>query len=164
MIPKLWAITRLLSGCQLDLPSPEGFSRSGILCKVVHSYGYQAGGGCWWETSVSPYVGLSTGFLSVLLTWQLDSLTAKNPREKENQEEAIHSLTQLHSFLEKQVPKSGEWDSTFWRAEGQRIVRHVWKTSHGGFYYSNIALLGFESQLVTWSSFPNSSKPQVPSI
>ena len=57
---------------------------------------------------ISPYVGLSTGFLSVLLTWQLDSPRAKNPREKENQAEAILSLTQLHCFLEKQVPTSGE--------------------------------------------------------
>lgn len=38
--------------------------------------------GCWREDSVSHHVGLSTGPVSVLITWQLTSPRATDPREQ----------------------------------------------------------------------------------
>lgn len=63
-------------------------------------------------------------------------------RERENQAEAILSMTQLHSLLEKQVPKSGEGDSTFGRVESQRTVRHVSKPCMEAFIRVALLIVG----------------------
>lgn len=80
---------RLQSSCQLGWQSSEGLTKAGgSSFKKVHTHD------CWQEASVPHYVGFSTGFLSVLTTWQLASprVIPKRDREREGSHSAFADL------------------------------------------------------------------------
>lgn len=68
---------KLQSRCWLGLQSPEGLSEPGWSSfKMAHSHG------SWLEASIPCHVSSLHDCWSVLMAWQLASLTTRNPRER----------------------------------------------------------------------------------
>lgn len=87
------------SRCWQGMQSSKGLNGAGgSSSKMNHSSSWQVFAGCWQESSVPLHVGLSTGCLSVFMTWQLAYSTVSNSGEREDVFYDLASEVRLHLF------------------------------------------------------------------